>query len=182
MAYRSGTYVAFHAEDSSDPTESDMKYYRLLQAWHEHDDIEFNLVNSHDKASAVRDTSERATLATSLRERLNNSRNMVLIVGQTTRFDRDWIPFEIEYAVDTCGIPLIAAYPDYQSITDPGALSGLWPDSLAQRIASGTAQVIHVAFRRLPIRAAVATYDHDDLPGGPLTYYTADTYKMWGLR
>lgn len=62
MAYRNGTYVAFHAEGNSDPTETDMKYYRLLHAWHAHEKIEFTLINSHDKASAVRDKSLRETL------------------------------------------------------------------------------------------------------------------------
>ena len=33
-------------------------------------------------------------------KRLSNSKNMVLIVGKTTRNDRDWVPFEIEQAVD----------------------------------------------------------------------------------
>ena len=48
MAYRSGTYVAFHAEGNTNPTETDMKYYRMLQAWHDHQNIEFSLVNSHE--------------------------------------------------------------------------------------------------------------------------------------
>jgi hypothetical protein len=159
-----------------------MKYYRLLQAWHEHDHIEFSLVNSHEKAAAVRDTSERATLAASLRQRLNNSRNMVLIVGARTRFDTDWIPYEIEYAVDNCGIPIIAAYPRYSWITDPSALRELWPEALRQRIDSRTAQVIHVAFAQEPLKAAISKYDHDDLPGGSLVYYTAKAYENWGLR
>src|SRR5262244_97010 len=73
MAYRSGTYVAFHAEGNSDPTERDMKYYRMLQAWHQHEKIEFSLVNSHDESSAVRDSSKRETLRRSLMERLRNS-------------------------------------------------------------------------------------------------------------
>ena len=31
MAYRNGTYVAFHAGGITDPTESDIKYYNLLK-------------------------------------------------------------------------------------------------------------------------------------------------------
>lgn len=130
MAYRNGTYVTFHAEGTSDPTETDMKYYRLLTAWHEHEDIDFDMINSHDKTAAVRDTSKRQTLEARLKERLNNSKNMILIVGDRTRFDNDWVPFEITYAVDTCKIPIIAAYPGYETITAPNQLRNLWPQIL----------------------------------------------------
>jgi antiphage defense system Thoeris ThsB-like protein len=59
MSYRSGTYIAFHAGGTTDPTASDIKYYRLLKAWHENDDIEFRFVNSHEKVAGVRDTSTK---------------------------------------------------------------------------------------------------------------------------
>lgn len=119
MAYRNGTYIAFHAGGTTDPTASDIKYYRMLKAWHEHDDIEFEFINSHDKVAGVRDTSTGATLRRSLVERLNKSKNMVLIIGSTTRFDTDWVPFEIGYAVDACKIPIIATYPGCECITAP---------------------------------------------------------------
>ena len=100
MAYRSGTYVAFHAEGNSDQSATDIKYYRTLQMWHEHEKIDFRFVNSHEKASAVRDSSKKDTLRQSLMQRLRNSRNMLLIVGENTRFDTDWVPFEIAQAID----------------------------------------------------------------------------------
>ncbi|KAB2940915.1 MAG: TIR domain-containing protein [Hyphomicrobium sp.] len=182
MAYRSGTYVAFHAEGNSHPTETDMKYYRLLQAWHDHEDIEFALVNSHDKASAVRDSSKRETLRRSLMERLRNSRNMVLIIGDSTWRDTDWVPFEIGQAIDTYKIPIIATYPDYLNITNPGALRPFWPAALAQRIDDGTAHVIHIPFRQGPIKHAIKTFDYDNYPlGGGLGIYSLESYAAWGL-
>jgi len=33
MAYRNGTYVAFSGQDTTKPTESDIKYYNLMKAW-----------------------------------------------------------------------------------------------------------------------------------------------------
>lgn len=119
MAYRSGTYGAFHAAGTSDPTGSDMKYYNLLKAWHVRDEKDFSFVDSHEKAAAVRDSSKRETLRTALAERLRNSKNMILILGQTTRFDTDWVPWEISYAVDTCEIPIVAGYPGYNYILYP---------------------------------------------------------------
>lgn len=110
MAYRNGTYVAFHANGTNIPGKSDIDYYNLMKAWSAKTDDDFTMNNSHDKASAVRDTSKKATLRASLLERLRNSKNMVLIIGETTQLDDDWVPFEISSAVDTYKIPIIAAY------------------------------------------------------------------------
>ena len=130
MAYRNGTYVAFHAEGTSDPTETDMKYYNLLQAWHENEDIDFHMINSHEKTAAVRDSSKRETLMARLKQRMNNSKNIVLVIGDTTKNDTDWVPFEIRYAIDECEIPVIAAYPNCGRILNPEALRDLWPKAL----------------------------------------------------
>lgn len=181
MAYRNGTYVAFHANGTDVPTDSDIKYYNLMKAWTEKGDDDFSMVNSHDKASAVRDDSKRTTLKASLQERLRNSRNMVLIIGKTTRFDTDWVPFEIEQAVDVYEIPIIAAYPDYDSILAPGQLSSLWPKAFADRISNKSARVIHIPFKKEPIKAAIKQFDHENLPSGSLVYYTRETYVKWGL-
>jgi len=127
MAYRNGTYVAFHANGINVPGKSDIDYYNLMKAWSAHPDDEFTMNNSHDKAAAVRDSSKRATLAASLLERLRNSKNMVLIIGDTTALDDDWVPFEIEKAVDTYGIPIIAVYPGQDKpIRNPSALKAKW--------------------------------------------------------
>lgn len=181
MAYRNGTYVAFHANGTDIPTDSDIKYYNLMKAWTEKTDDDFSMINSHDKASSVRDSSKKATLRASLQERLRNSKNMVLIIGETTRYDTDWVPFEIEQAVDAYEIPIIAAYTGYESILAPGQLSGLWPSALATRIKNKTAHVIHVPFKKEPLKAAIEQFSHNSLPSGPLTYYVRDAYVRWGL-
>jgi hypothetical protein len=180
MAYRNGTYVAFHANNTSDPTESDMKYYNTLRMWKVRDESDFKFINSHEKRD-VRDWSTKETLKRALRERMNNSKHLLLIIGDTTRFDTDWIPFEIEYAIDNCEIPIIAAYPGYSSIMNPSSHSDLWPKALADRINNGTARVIHVPFKKEPIAEAVGQFDFDNLPKGSLSYYTRDTYVKWGL-
>lgn len=182
MTYRNGTYVAFHAEGETDPTKSDMRYYRLLEAWKVRDPSEFTFVNSHDKTSAVRDSSKKATLRASIVTRLRNSKNMILVVGSTTRQDTDWVPFEIEYAIDTCGIPLIAAYPGYDWISAPNELRSLWPTTLATRINNATARVIHVPFKKEPLADAVSQFSHSKPPSSAVSYYSDEAYRTWGLK
>ena len=123
MAYRNGTYVAFHAGGTTDPTASDIKYYNTMKMWSANKNIDFSLINSHEKTSAVWDSSARNTLRRALVTRLNNSKHMVLILTTETKNDTDWVPFEIAYAVDECQMPIIAVYPDFDSILAPEQLS-----------------------------------------------------------
>lgn len=181
MAYRNGTYVAFHANGTDIPTDSDIKYYNLLKAWTEKTDDDFTMINSHDKASSVRDSSKKATLRASLQQRLRNSKNLVLIIGKTTRFDTDWVPFEIEQAIDSYEIPIIAAYTGYDWILAPNDLSALWPAALATRINNKKARVIHIPFKKEPIKAAIGQFTHSHPPDGSLAYYVRDAYVRWGL-
>jgi hypothetical protein len=181
MAYRNGTYVAFHANGTDVPTDSDIKYYNLMKAWTAKSDDDFSMINSHDKASAVRDDSKKATLRASLLERLRNSKNLVLIVGKTTRLDTDWVPFEISSAVDAYGLPIIAAYTEFEAITAPAELRGWWPNALSERIDNQRARVIHVPFKKEPLKVAIDQFDHNNLPNSPLAYYGRDAYVKWGL-
>jgi hypothetical protein len=158
-----------------------MKYYNLLRAWHVRDDNDFRFVNSHDKAAAVRDGSRRETLRRTLVERLGDSKNVILILGATTRFDTDWVPFEISHAIGVRGLPIIAAYPGYEYIQDPAALSAFWPSALATRIQDGSARVIHVPFKQEPLADAVSQFSFDSLPTSGLSYYSAEAYASFGV-
>jgi hypothetical protein len=164
MAYRNGTYVAFLAQGTNQPGESDIDYYNLMKAWSAKTDDDFTMINSHEKASAVRDSSKKSTLKASLQERLRNSRNMVLIIGETTRFDTDWVPFEIEQAVDTHKIPIIAAYPNQGVVLPVSEIQKLWPNSPPRKLSD-----------------AITQFDHDNLPTTPESCYGTEAYQTWGL-
>lgn len=181
MAYRNGTYVAFHADGNNIPGKTDIDYYNLLKAWTAKSDDDFTMINSHDKARAVRDTSKKATLRNSLLERLRNSRNMLLIVGDTTRFDTDWVPFEIAQAIDSYGLPIIAVYPEYGRITATSNLRYLWPRALADRIDNSAARTIHIPFKKAPIAEALSSFDHNSPPPHVGTVYVDQAYNRWGI-
>jgi len=181
MAYRNGTYIAFHAGGTTDPTASDIKYYNMLKAWHSNDGMDFRFVNSHEKQSAVRDSSARETLRRSLKARLDGSKNMVLIVGPTTKSDTDWVPYEIEYAVDTCGIPIIVAYTGYGKVMAPRELSGLWPAALVARFNSGTLRAIHIPFRQAAIDCAIGQFHLSNMPKNGELYYSLAAHREFGL-
>lgn len=184
MAYRNGVYIAFAADGQTDPTKSDIKYYNLLKAWDALKTIDFQFVNSHDKASACRDTSQAATIKASLRERLKNSKVMLLFVGNTTRFDTDFVPYEIEFGVDTCKLPIIVCYVDSRArITGniPDTLKSLWPKALANRINANSVKTIHIPLARKIVEQAISEIDINNPPQYTVALYKASIYEKFGL-
>ncbi|TPG50713.1 hypothetical protein EAH75_04555 [Rhodanobacter glycinis] len=182
MAYRNGTYIAFHANGTNIPGgNSDIDYYNLMKAWAELN-REFPLVNSHEKTGQIRDTSAKETLRRSLLERLRNSKNMVLILGPTTKADTDWVPFEIVKAVDDYRIPIIATYTKVTApIYMPTSFSQYWPPALESRIRNNTAHVIHIPFNKKALLDAIGQFGHDALPrGGGLGIYNTEAYRNFG--
>jgi hypothetical protein len=96
--------------------------------------------------------------------------------------DTDWIPFEIAYAVDTCRLPIIAAYPDYNKITAPAALWPLWPSALKQRIDAGFARVIHVPFKQALLRDAMLKFGPDTQPPNGVWFYSVEAHRQAGIN
>jgi hypothetical protein len=70
MSYRNKTYVAFASEDITS--------YRLMEAWRENKNIDFNFYDAHDLYVA-RDTSTVETIRGRLRERMKNAKQFVLL-------------------------------------------------------------------------------------------------------
>jgi hypothetical protein len=181
MVNRTGTYFAFDGLGEVDPTKSDFRYYATVQGWNAANHIDFKFVNSHEKVSAVRDTSTLGTLQASIRQRLSASKNMVVIISTDTRKSGSLLSWEIEMAVDYYKLPLIIAYTGYNSIVAPAALSNLWPSTLQARINSGTAQAIHIPFKKDAMLDAIRRFTvNGEEIGGSLQYYTRESQVNWG--
>ena len=182
MAYRTGTYVAFDGLGQKDPTKSDYRYYATLQAWSANKNIDFNLVNSHEKTDAVRDTSKLATLKARIQERLRASKNMVVVLTTDTRKSGSMLSYEIEQAVDVYKIPLIIAYPDFRVIQHVNLLSDYWPYALSTRIGNANGSMIHIPFRKEPVVDAIGQFTvNTNKITGPNNYYSADAHRSFGL-
>ena len=99
MAYTNKTYVCFDAD-------TDIHYYRLMTAWKENDKFEFNFHNAHE-INNLRDGSSEATIKAKLRERLENTKVLVILIGKNTANLYKYVRWEIEYAIEK-NIPIIA--------------------------------------------------------------------------
>ncbi len=181
MAYRSGTYIAFDGLDQTDPTKSDFKYYATIQAWAKNKSIDFKYVDSHDKTCAVRDTSLKETLKSRIRERLTNSKNVVVILSSQTRKSGSMLSYEIERAVDSCKLPLIIGYVDYNIVASVDQLSGYWPNALSSRIGNSVVRAIHIPFIKDAILAAIGQFHISNMPSTAKNYYTEQTHRNFGV-
>ncbi len=105
MAYRTGNYTAFYVAEPFHPSSlgahatKDFQYYNTLRMW-KGADTSFPFVDSHDRTYSVRDGSDwESTLKPRLRERLRNSKNIILILGGADKgLDIDPLLEEIEKA------------------------------------------------------------------------------------
>lgn len=99
MAYKNKTYVCFDAD-------TDMKWYQLMKAWKENENIAFDFQNAHE-INNLRDGSSEETIKRKLRERLENTMVLVVLIGENTKNLYKYVRWEIEYAVEK-NIPIIA--------------------------------------------------------------------------
>ncbi len=98
MAYRNKTYIAFDGDQ-------DIWSYHFMRGWKQNDNSEFNFYDAHMLKQA-RDTSSEESIKRSLRERMNNSKVFVLLVGQNTRYLYRFVRWEIELALKL-NLPII---------------------------------------------------------------------------
>ncbi|HMS09700.1 MAG TPA: TIR domain-containing protein, partial [Pyrinomonadaceae bacterium] len=77
-------------------------------------DAAFPFIDSHEKTYNVRDNSGWETLKKRLRERIRNSKNIVLFLSTHT-MSSPALREEIDYGINDQGLPVIVIYPDYAS-------------------------------------------------------------------
>ncbi len=99
MSYKNKTYVIFDAD-------TDIRIYRLMTAWKANDNIDFNFHDAHDLNNLMSAASEEQ-IKRKLRERLNNTKQAIVLVGENTKNLFKFVRWEIEVAI-SMDIPIIA--------------------------------------------------------------------------
>lgn len=106
MSYRNKTYVAFASED--------IRSYRLMEAWRENKNIDFNFYDAHDLYVA-RDTSKPETIKGNLRERMKNAKQVVLLGSPDAKKKGgdgiSFLAYEVKVALEF-GLPVVVAHLD----------------------------------------------------------------------
>ena len=166
MSYRNGTYCAFYVDEPFDPSNlevfatRDFVYYFLVRMW-KHEDPSFPFINSHDKTYNVRDESDwDATLRPKLRERLRESKNILLFLSDVTKPGRA-LNEEMEYGIGYLGLPVIVAYPDLDPINYDGSFNQkvfmLWNNLPAFKNNMHKVPTVHIPMKKDAVREALSS-------------------------
>ena len=167
MGYRNKTYVGFDAD-------TDMCYYRLMQAWKANEHIDFNFYNVHDINPNPNLTSEVA-IKRQLRERFENTKNFVLLVGEKTKNLYKYVRWEIDQAMER-KLPIIVVNLNGKRELDNNLCPPIIRDSLA----------IHVSFHAAIVKYALDNwenfhYEKRQKNDYQAYCYEASVYKELGL-
>ena len=167
MAYRNKTFVSFDGDN-------DIHYYRLMTAWKANERFEFNFYDAHD-LNIARDSSQERTIKRRLRERLNNAKVVVSLIGERTRYLYKFVRWELEQALDL-GIPIVGVNLNGLRFQDVDLCPPVIRDEL----------VIYVSFRPRIIQYALKHWpaQFDSLRKEGVTgayFYDDDVYRELGI-
>lgn len=140
MAYRNKTYICFDADN-------DIHYYRLMEAWKENGNIAFDFNNAHE-LNNLRQGSSEETIKSKLRERMENSKVAIVLIGEHTKDLFKFVRWEIEQA-QKMGIPIIVANLNKLKKKDDNLCPAILRNSLALHVAFGQ-KIINLALNNWP--------------------------------
>lgn len=169
MAYRNKTFVSFASEDITS--------YRLMQAWKANEKIAFDFHDAHDLNTA-RDTSHPDTIRRRLRERLANTKQVVLLVSNDTRGvagdPSRFLHYEAE-VIERLGLPVVFANLNGSRVVQSDRLPATLLDVLT----------VCVSFQPVIIKHALDNYvpwfhENKRAKRGPHAY-EASVYKQLGI-
>lgn len=173
MAYRNGNYSAFYVDTPFAETNlganstKDFVYYNMLRAW-KGNDSDFPFIDSHAKNYNVRDGSDwEKTLKPRIHDRLNQSKNIILFLSSITKNSRA-IREEIDFGINTNGLPVIVVYPDKSEKSDiinctsktiKQSIKDLWDNLPIFRDSMSKVPTLHVPNKKVLIKKALENSD-----------------------
>lgn len=169
MSYRNKTYVAFASED--------IGRYRLMEAWRENANIDFEFYDAHDLYIS-RDTSKPETIKRNLRERMKNAKQVVLLgSSDAKKKGGDGVSFlahEVKVMTEF-NLPVVVANLDGDRNIDKNFIPAPLLDL--------DYYTLSVSFQPKIIKYALDNYAPQFAASGKSGphYYTAETYSKLGL-
>lgn len=185
MAYRNGNYSAFYVSEPFSEgnlgahATRDFVSYSMLRAW-KGAESSFPFIDSHNKNYNVRDGSNwELTLRPRIRERLSKSKNIVLFLSSITVNSRA-LREEVNYGVDSKGLPIIVVYPEYEEKSDiincssknfRKQITDLWDRLPAFRERIDDVPTLHVPNKKVLIKRALKNSDFQVESKGPVNTF-----------
>lgn len=169
MSYRNKTYVAFASED--------MKYYRMMEAWRDNDNIDFSFFDAHDLYIS-RDTSSDETIKRNLSQRMANAKQFIFLGSSDAKRKggdgNSFLAHEVKNML-SLNLPVVVANLDGDTNVDN--------NFIPKPLLDANYYTISVSFKMKIIQFALDNYAAKyatSAEKGP-HYYKAEIYRSLGL-
>jgi hypothetical protein len=136
MSYRNKTYIIFDGDE-------DMWAYAFMKGWKEKEHIDFNFHDAHD-INELRDGSSEEVVKRKLRERLANTKQAIVLIGEKTKNLHRYVRWEIDCCLEK-DIPIIGVNLNGKARIDDGRCPPIMKDQC----------VLYVPFKMEPIKRAL---------------------------
>ena len=171
MSYRNKTYVIFNANYPENS--GDIKYYNLMIAWKRNEKFDFNFYDSH-KLNNLQKTASDDQIKRKLRERMKNSKQVIVLVGEHTKNLYKFVRWEMKIAIDM-DLPIIAVNLDKKN-----GSTAKTPPILREK-----SEFVSVPFEAKKVKHALDTFPKyyngvSSLPRGLYYAEAAGLYYDWG--
>lgn len=163
---RTKTYIAFDGD-------ADLMSYRKIQDWNKDEKVPFSINDAHELNNA-RDDSLPESIINQLRERMEISKNVVLLISSATNKNRKGIlQWEIGYALRN-KLPIILVFIGYGSETPTS--EALWKNLYLKipailRVTELDKYCLLCPFTRDVLIKAINSYSSTNLPSKDFSWY-----------
>jgi antiphage defense system Thoeris ThsB-like protein len=140
MGYRNKTYVCFDGDN-------DIKMYQFMKAWKGNKNFDFNFYDAHE-FNNIWSESKEETIKKRLRERMNNAKVLVVLIGEKTKCLYKYVRYEIELAIKA-DIPIIAVNLNKKKEIDFNLCPAIIKNTLAIHIPYGV-KIMQYALENWP--------------------------------
>lgn len=167
MSYRNKTYVIFDGDE-------DMWAYRYMRGWKANENIDFNFFDAHD-LKPLTDRAGEDTVKRRLRERLGDTKQAIVLIGEKTKNLYRFVRWELETCMNL-DIPIIAVNLNGQRSQD----GNLCPPIIRDEY------VVHIPFKLKIIQYALDNFPGEfhrrNLSDKGSRLYNDSVYKQLGLE
>ena len=170
MAYKDPTYVIFDGD-------KDQWAYRFMRGWKESEHLDFDFRDAHDLTAMTARAENEAYVKSQLRERMGKAKQVIVIVGESTKNLRKFVAWEIDLAKEKDLPVVVVNLKSRQGQMDPD----LCPASLRDHCA------VHVEFKMKIIQHALDNWPSEYTGLSPQVraqgarMYNGNVYQSLGL-
>lgn len=161
------TYVIFDGD-------KDRYAYAFMKGWKVNERVEFDFRDAHDIGAMTGRAQDEAYVKSELRKRMEASKQVIVLVGESTKNLRKFVGWEIDLAL-SLGLPIIVVNLNFKREMDS--------DRCPVPLRAG--YTVHVAFKRAIIKHALDNFPNEfarrDRNSTSARVYSDEVYRKLGL-